>query len=64
MTVTLYCDQCEPLAINNTATHEQGCPNRQYPWVRHGHCLHPKNIAKEDLPKWAYDAEYETEEED
>lgn len=29
----LYCDQCQALAVNGTATHESGCPNSKQRWI-------------------------------
>lgn len=46
---TVYCNQCEALAINGMPCHEHGCPNRQYDWkYAFGHC-YPENI---ELPEW------------
>lgn len=47
---TVWCNQCDALAINGTPCHESGCPNSQQKWKfdrRHGYC-HPENV---DLPE-------------
>jgi hypothetical protein len=53
---TVRCDQCQALAINGFASHEQGCPNRRYPWVVvDGECVPDKGC------ELTYDEEQEEE---